>query len=69
MPKSQYVDPNEVFKPEAIHFEDIPVNQYKKTLEEEVALYGKDELMRIYLLDHVIVTESSYYSYREKGRM
>ncbi len=27
------------------------------------------ELMRIYLLDHVIVTESSYYSYREKGRM
>ncbi|MBR5338547.1 MAG: dehydrogenase [Lachnospiraceae bacterium] len=48
MPKSQYVDPNEVFKPEAIHFEDIPVNQYKKTLEEEVALYGKDELMRIY---------------------
>ena len=26
-------------------------------------------LMRIYLLDHVIVTESSYYSYREKGRM
>ena len=48
MPKSQYVDPNEVFKPETIHFEDIPVNQYKKTLEEEVALYGKDELMRIY---------------------
>ena len=48
MPKSQYVDPNEVFKPEVIHFEDIPVNQYKKTLEEEVALYGKDELMRIY---------------------
>ena len=27
------------------------------------------ELMRIYLLDHVIVTESNYYSYREKGRM
>ena len=27
------------------------------------------ELMRIYLLDHVIVTESSYYSYREKGRL
>lgn len=27
------------------------------------------ELMRIYLLDHIIVTESSYYSYREKGRL
>ena len=48
MPKSQYVDPNEVFKPESIHFEDIPVNQYKKSLEEEVAEFGKDELMRIY---------------------
>ena len=48
MPKSQYVDPNEVFKPESIHFEDIPVNQYKKTLEEEKKLYGTDELMRIY---------------------
>lgn len=27
------------------------------------------ELMRIYFLDHVIVTESNYYSYREKGRL
>ena len=27
------------------------------------------ELMRIYLLDHVIVTESNYYSYRENGRL
>ena len=27
------------------------------------------ELMRIYLLDHVIVIESNYYSYREKGRL
>jgi DNA repair protein RadC len=27
------------------------------------------EVMRIYLLDHVIVTESNYYSYREKGRL
>lgn len=27
------------------------------------------ELMRIYLLDHIIVTDGGYYSYREKGRI
>ncbi|MBQ6203783.1 MAG: DNA repair protein RadC [Prevotella sp.] len=27
------------------------------------------ELMRLYLLDHVIVTDGNYYSYREKGRL
>ncbi len=48
MPKSQYVDPNKVFEPEFIHFNDIPVCQYKKTLKQEVKEYGKDELMRIY---------------------
>ena len=27
------------------------------------------ELMRIYFLDHVIITDGSYYSYREEGRL
>jgi DNA repair protein RadC len=27
------------------------------------------ELMRIYFLDHVIVTDGAYYSYREQGRL
>lgn len=27
------------------------------------------EIMRIYFLDHVIVTDGKYYSYREKGRL
>lgn len=48
MPKSQFVDPKKVFKPEFIHFEDIPVNQYKKTLAEEKKLYTKDDMLRIY---------------------
>ena len=48
MPKSQYVDPSQVFNPEMIHFEDIPVCQYKKTVAEEKKQYGKDELLRIY---------------------
>ncbi len=48
MPKSQYVDPGKVFQPGYIHFEDIPVNQYSKTLDEEKQLYSKDDMMRIY---------------------
>ncbi len=48
MPKSQYVDPGKVFQPETIHFEDIPVCQYKKTTAEEVKMYGKEALVRIY---------------------
>ncbi len=48
MPKSQYIDPKKVFQPGYIHFDDIPVNQYAKTLDEEKALYSKDDMMRIY---------------------
>ena len=48
MPKSQYVDPNQVFNPEFIKFADIPVNQYNKTLEEEKAIYTKEDMLRIY---------------------
>ncbi len=48
MPKNQYVDPARAFDPGFIHFEDIPVCQYKKTLEEERKLYSNEDLMRIY---------------------
>ena len=48
MPKSQYIDPKKVFQPGYIHFEDIPVNQYSKSLDEEKALYSKTDMMRIY---------------------
>ena len=42
MPKSQYVDPAKAFDAGYIHFEDIPVCQYNKTIEEELTLYTKD---------------------------
>ena len=48
MPKSQFVDPKKAFEPGFIHFEDIPVCQYNKTLDEEKKLYTKDDMMRIY---------------------
>ena len=56
MPKSQYVDPGKAFDAGYIHFEDIPVCQYNKTLEEEKALYTKDDFMRIYR-DMAIIRE------------
>ncbi len=48
MPKSQFIDPNEVRKSGYIKFTDIPVNQYKKTIAEEKENYSKDDFMRIY---------------------
>lgn len=48
MPKSQFIDPATAFEPTYIKFKDIPVCQYKKTPEEEIALYGRDNLLRIY---------------------
>ena len=48
MPKSQFIDPKAVFQPEFIHFEDIPVNQYQKSLDEEKKIYTKADMLRIY---------------------
>ncbi|NLD88258.1 MAG: dehydrogenase [Clostridiales bacterium] len=56
MPKSQFVDPNELLKPGYITFKDIPVNQYAKTIEEEQAIYSNEELMNIYR-DMVMIRE------------
>ncbi len=50
MPKSIYVDPVEVRKPGKVTFNDIPVNQYSKTVAEELASgkYTKEDLIRIF---------------------
>ena len=56
MPKCQYVDPGKAFDAGYIHFEDIPVCQYNKTLAEEKKLYTKDDFMRIYR-DMAIIRE------------
>ena len=48
MPKSQFIDPKKVFTPEFIHFNDIPVCQYNKTLAQEKKLYTKEDMLRIY---------------------
>ena len=50
MPKNLYVDPNEVRAPGKVTFNDIPVNQYKKTIKEELksGKYTKEDLIRIF---------------------
>ena len=56
MPKSQYVDPGKAFEAGYIHFDDIPVCQYNKTLAEEKKIYTKDDFLRIYR-DMAIIRE------------
>ncbi len=56
MPKSQYVDPAKAFDAGYIKFTDIPVCQYKKTLKEELKIYSKADMMRIYR-DMAIIRE------------
>lgn len=48
MPKSLFMDPNEVRKPSMLKFTDIPVNQYSKTIKQEKANFTNDDFLRIY---------------------
>lgn len=48
MPKVLFVNPEEIRAPGSITFEDIPVNAYNKTIEEERIRFSNDELVRIY---------------------
>lgn len=56
MPKSQFVNPNEIRKSGWIKFNDIPVNQYNKTIEEEKSNFSTDDFLRIYR-DMAIIRE------------
>jgi 2-oxoisovalerate dehydrogenase E1 component len=56
MPKSIFVDPAEVRKPQILKIKDIPVNQYKSDFAGEVKTYGKDALVRI-LYDMLTIRE------------
>lgn len=56
MPKSQYIDPSEIRKSGWIKFNDIPVNQYNKTIEEEKSNFSTEDFLRIYR-DMTIIRE------------
>ena len=48
MPKGLYVDPSELRAKSTIHFEDIPVNAYNKTIADERKKFSDDDLVRIW---------------------
>lgn len=48
MPKSQFLDPNELRKSSWIKFNDIPVNQYSKSIKDEKSNYTKEDFLRIF---------------------
>ncbi|GHV89953.1 pyruvate dehydrogenase E1 subunit beta [Spirochaetia bacterium] len=56
MPKSIFVDPSEVRKPQILKIKDIPVNQYKSDFAAELKTYGKEGLVRI-LYDMLTIRE------------
>lgn len=47
MPKSQFVCPENSRKADFIKFQPIPINQYGKTIKEELKRYSSDDLIRI----------------------
>ncbi len=48
MPKSQFMDPNELRKPGFVELSNIPVNQYKKTIAQEKKNFKNEDFVRIY---------------------
>lgn len=56
MPKTQFIDPAEVRKSDWIKFDDIPVNQYARSIEEEKESFSTEDFLRIYR-DMAIIRE------------
>src|ERR1035438_6891062 len=48
MPKSIIIEPEQVLAKATIHFSDIPVNTYERTVEEEIASFSRDEFLAIW---------------------
>lgn len=48
MTKKLFVSPEEIRSSGWIKFQDIPVNQYKKSVSEETGKFSKDDFLRIY---------------------
>ena len=47
MPKSMVINPTEARQPGYVEFSPIPVNQYNRSVKDELKRYGKDDLFRI----------------------
>lgn len=47
MPKNQMILPDDVRKPGKIKFKSIPVNQYQRSVKDELSRYSQEDLLRI----------------------
>jgi len=56
MPKTQFINPQEVRKSQTLDLGTIPVNSYDRSMKEELSNYSKDDLVRIYR-DMLIIRE------------
>jgi len=54
--KQIFLDPKEIRKSGKVTFEDIPLNQYSKSIEDEKKVYSKEDFLNIYR-DMVIIRE------------
>ena len=48
MPKSILIEPEKVFARDTIHFSDIEVNAYQRTVQEELASYSAEDFLSIW---------------------
>src|SRR3974377_1613551 len=48
MPKAILTDPAQVLAPGRIHFEDIEMNAYRRTIEEEKSRYSREDFLEIW---------------------
>ena len=48
MPKSLSIHPDEVRRAHFIEFEPIPANQYKRTMQDELDRFAREDLIRIH---------------------
>ncbi|MDL2206207.1 dehydrogenase [Eubacteriales bacterium OttesenSCG-928-N13] len=48
MPKSQFIDPAAMRKSGKVHFTDIKINEYQKSVKDEQKRYSKDQFKTIY---------------------
>jgi len=56
MPKSQFINPNDVRKAGMIEFKPVMVNQYARSIADERANFSDEDLLRIYR-DMVVIRE------------
>ena len=48
MPKTQFINPADVRKTQTLELGSIPVNQYDRSMKEELLRFSKEDLLRIY---------------------